>query len=202
MLRRFERLKPLLRKAGEKELSPLRNLIGGALAGIVSVSFTYPLDFVRARLTCQGSVVDGQYKGIRDALTSIARKEGIPAMYRGISPTLMGIAPYVGLNFSVFETLKVHAPKDESGKPDIFFLLGCGAVAGACGQTAAYPFDLLRRRFQMAAMGASIEYKGTWQGFRTIVRSEGVVGLYNLTQTMISSMAAMMSHLSHLLLLR
>ena len=27
-------------------------------------------------------------------------------MYRGIVPTICGIAPYVGLNFAVYETLK------------------------------------------------------------------------------------------------
>lgn len=28
-------------------------------------------------------------------------------------------------------------------------MLGCGALAGACGQTMAYPFDVARRRLQV-----------------------------------------------------
>lgn len=31
---------------------------------------------------------------------------GVVGLYKGLSPTLLGIAPYVGLNFAVYETLK------------------------------------------------------------------------------------------------
>lgn len=176
----FEKLKPLLLGRDEEKLNTWSNLLGGAVAGIVSVSFTYPLDFVRARLTCQGSVLTGHhYSGIWDALHKTASKEGVSALYRGISPTLMGIAPYVGLNFMVFESLKVGAPKDEDGRPDIYYLLGCGALAGACGQTAAYPFDLLRRRYQVSSLGASSEYNGgILNAFKQIIRQDGPIGLY------------------------
>lgn len=34
-------------------------------------------------------------------------------LYRGISPTLIGVAPYVGVNYLVYETLKEWAPKEE-----------------------------------------------------------------------------------------
>ena len=36
---------------------------------------------------------------------------GVVGLYKGLSPTLLGIAPYVGLNFAVYETLK-GATKD------------------------------------------------------------------------------------------
>ena len=39
------------------------------------------------------------------------RNEGVLSLYRGMSPTVVGIAPYVGLNFMVFESLRQSAPK-------------------------------------------------------------------------------------------
>ncbi|TMW61319.1 hypothetical protein Poli38472_012510 [Pythium oligandrum] len=177
----FERMKPLLLTEGETKVSPAKKLVGGAVAGVVSVFFTYPLDFVRARLTVQGGLSTTQYTGIWDALKGIYRSEGIVGMYRGMTPTVIGVAPYVGLNFMVFETLRGTVPVDANGRPDAMYLLVCGAVAGACGQTAAYPMDLLRRRFQLSSMRAGETgetYTSTWGGLRAIVRTEGVRGLY------------------------
>lgn len=172
-------MKPVLVSDGATSLSPLQKLFGGAAAGVVSVVFTYPLDFVRARLTVQGGLATAQYSGIWDALKGTYRSEGVVGMYRGVSPTILGVAPYVGLNFMVFETLRGVVPLDANGNPDTWYILGCGAIAGACGQTAAYPMDLLRRRFQVSSMGGrGVAYTSTLGGLRLIVRQEGVRGLY------------------------
>lgn len=80
------------------------------------------------------------------------------------------------MNFLRFRKFSVLV--DEHGKPNILYLLGCGAVAGACGQTAAYPFDLLRRRFQVATLGEDKPYSGVGDGLRRIIAKDGVLGLY------------------------
>ncbi|RHY32441.1 hypothetical protein DYB32_002568, partial [Aphanomyces invadans] len=136
----FEKLRPVLAEAGTTDLSPVRKLIAGSIAGVVS-------------------------------------QEGIKGLYRGMSPTIVGIAPYVGLNFMVFESLRQNAPKDEFGRQDMLYLLGCGAIAGACGQSAAYPFDLMRRRFQLNTLSEK-QYTGTWDAVRSIYQTEGIVGFY------------------------
>lgn len=175
----FERMKPILQDENQ-QLSSLKKLVGGSTAGVVSVLFTYPLDFVRARLTVQGGLSSTQYSGIMDALRGTYRIEGVRGMYRGVMPTIWGVAPYAGLNFMVFQSLRDKTPLDVNGHPNTLYILGCGAVAGACGQTAAYPLDLLRRRFQMSSLrpGGGAAYKSTLSGLSAIVREEGVLGLY------------------------
>jgi solute carrier family 25 phosphate transporter 23/24/25/41 len=175
----FEKLKPLLMSEGAEALSPLQKLFGGAIAGVLSVCVTYPLDAARARLTVQGGLANTAHTGIFNTLSTVVRAEGLRGVYRGVLPTIWGIAPYVGLNFTVFETLRTTVPRNDNGEPDALYLLGCGALAGACGQTAAYPMDILRRRFQLSTMrGDATEYTSTLGGLRTIVREEGVRGLY------------------------
>ena len=70
-------------------------------------------------------------------------------------PPSIGVIPYVGLNFAVYGTLKDVVAKDlyglKSAKDlDVFSGLACGGVAGAIGQTVAYPFDVCRRKLQVS----------------------------------------------------
>ncbi|CAF4522545.1 unnamed protein product, partial [Rotaria magnacalcarata] len=56
----------------------------------------------------------------------------------------------------------------------------CGAIAGLVGQTASYPFDVVRRRLQTAAVIRPDEATlGALATARKIVREEGIRrGLY------------------------
>lgn len=92
------------------ELTPIRRLICGGIAGITSVTFTYPLDIVRTRLSIQsasfaelGHRAAAGYKlpGMFDTMVSMYKNEGgFLALYRGIIPTVAGVAPYVSVLFS------------------------------------------------------------------------------------------------------
>ncbi|TFK74067.1 mitochondrial carrier [Pluteus cervinus] len=108
----------------------------------------------------------------------IMREEGgIRGLYRGLITTAMGVAPYVGINFAAYEFLRgVITPP---GKSSISRKLSCGALAGSISQTLTYPFDVLRRKMQMTGMkGGSIKYSGAFDALASILRAEGVQGLY------------------------
>jgi solute carrier family 25 (mitochondrial phosphate transporter), member 23/24/25/41 len=86
------------------QLDPLSRLICGGLAGITSVTCTYPLDIVRTRLSVQsasfkelGGAKQGEkLPGMFGLMVSMYKTEGgWIALYRGIVPTIMGVAPYV-----------------------------------------------------------------------------------------------------------
>ena len=67
----------------------------------------------------------------------------------------------------------------------VFSGLVCGGIAGAVGQTVAYPFDVCRRRLQVsgwARAGAAVEgpvYAGMFDCFRRTVAEEGVSALFH-----------------------
>ena len=84
-------------------MSSSRRLACGALAGITSVFFTYPLDIVRTRLSIQsasfaalGDAHKKQLPGMWETMVTMYKTEGgVAALYRGTVPTVMGVAPYV-----------------------------------------------------------------------------------------------------------
>ncbi|XP_065527048.1 solute carrier family 25 member 16 isoform X2 [Lathamus discolor] len=133
--------------------------------GITAVICTYPLDMVRVRLAFQ---VKGEHKymGIIHAFKMIYTKEGgLSGFYRGLMPTIVGMAPYAGFSFFTFGTLKSiglsQAPnllgRPSLDNPDVLVLkthvnLLCGGIAGAIAQTISYPLDVTRRRMQLGAV--------------------------------------------------
>lgn len=53
-------------------------------------------------------------KGVFQTLVTDARAGGARSLYRGLSPTLLGILPYAAISFSTFERLK-QAVREASG---------------------------------------------------------------------------------------
>jgi solute carrier family 25 phosphate transporter 23/24/25/41 len=168
------------------DLDPLRRLICGGLAGITSVTFTYPLDIVRTRLSIQSASFaalgkhEGKLPGMWQTMMTMYKNEGgFMGLYRGIIPTVAGVAPYVGLNFMVYESVRQYFTEPGEKNPVWYNKLAAGAISGAVAQTCTYPFDVLRRRFQINSMnGMGYQYKSIWGAITTIIAQEGVFGLY------------------------
>ncbi|KAJ9156713.1 hypothetical protein NKR23_g1094 [Pleurostoma richardsiae] len=169
------------------DLSSFSRLICGGIAGITSVTFTYPLDIVRTRLSIQSaSFADlgpnrpDKLPGMWATLGRMYKTEGgLLALYRGIIPTVAGVAPYVGLNFMVYEFMRTYLTPEGEKNPSAMRKLLAGAVSGAVAQTCTYPFDVLRRRFQINTMsGMGYKYKSIPDAVRVIVAQEGLMGLY------------------------
>jgi len=145
------------------DLTPLRRLVCGGFAGITSVTFTYPLDIVRTRLSVQSAsfaelteLQKRNMPGMWGTLVTIFKTEGgFPALYRGILPTLAGVAPYVsamlvnrddsanvlqvGLNFMTYESVRKYLTPEGDKNPSNVRKLSAGAISGAVAQTCTYP---------------------------------------------------------------
>uniref|UniRef100_A0A672YY81 Solute carrier family 25 member 42 n=1 Tax=Sphaeramia orbicularis TaxID=375764 RepID=A0A672YY81_9TELE len=137
---------------------------------------TYPLDMVRARMAVTAKEM---YSNIMHVFVRISQDEGIKTLYRGFTPTILGVIPYAGITFFTYETLKkLHTEKTKRSQPYPVERLAFGACAGLIGQSASYPLDVVRRRMQTAGVTGS-SYSTILGTMREIVTHEGVVrGLY------------------------
>ena len=121
-------------------LLPVEKLCVGASAGATSVMVTYPMDLVRGKLTVQGGVVNTQYRGMVDCARQTVAEGGVAALYRGMTPNMIGIMPYVGINYLTYETIKEYAPVAPGETlPHPGYLAIAAGIAGTTGQTVAYP---------------------------------------------------------------
>lgn len=128
------------------------------MAGITSVTVTYPLDIVRTRLSIQSAsfaslarengnsaaeaaeVAKRKLPGMWGTMKHMYTSEGgFTALYRGIVPTVAGVAPYVGLNFMIYESVRTYFTPEGEKDPSAFGKLGAGAISGGVAQTCTYP---------------------------------------------------------------
>ena len=157
----FEKFKSLLIADDQDVGLPWRKLLAGSLAGALSVSLTYPFDIIRARVAYDlfhknyGNVA--AETSLRSAINQLSAesknmvsKMPLRGFYQGFFPTVLGIIPYAGVSFFVFETSKNYLMNLQAEKnlPSLQ-IFACGLLAGALGQTVAYPFDVIRRRMQL-----------------------------------------------------
>ncbi|KAL6547513.1 Mitochondrial carrier protein CoAc1 [Orobanche hederae] len=167
---------------------PVVDLLAGSASGGTAVLCTYPLDLARTKLAYQivdtkGTMQRGTrqlnanpaYSGIKNVMERVYKESGVRGLYRGIGPTLIGILPYAGLKFYVYEELKRHVPEDH--QKSILMRLSCGALAGLFGQTFTYPLDVVRRQMQVEHVQSSAQggltYRSTSHGLVSIVRNQG-----------------------------
>jgi len=179
----FDVYKGLIIGDDQKNASFVKTFSAGALTGMTASTICYPLDLVRSVLSVQTG--SEHYRGIVHAMRSIVGREGIGGLYRGLGPTLMGIAPYIAINMTTFDLLKRrYLPKDRNAPYFTLINLGLGASAGFAAAATTYPTDLIRRRMQLQGLEAGTgahdlpAYRNTWHCITETVRTEGVRGMY------------------------
>jgi solute carrier family 25 phosphate transporter 23/24/25/41 len=188
----YEQIKRLIKGDSKTGLSIYERFCAGALAGGISQTAIYPLEVMKTRLALRKT---GQYKSIMDAAFKIYRVEGLGSFYRGYIPNILGIIPYAGIDLAVYETLKKKYLKTHSNleQPSFWMLLACGSVSSTLGQMCSYPLALVRTRLQAQVAHPTVDPAAiTMTGvFRTILKKEGVLGLYRgITPNFIKVMPA------------
>ncbi|KAI0271622.1 eukaryotic ADP/ATP carrier [Gloeopeniophorella convolvens] len=155
------------------------NIASGAAAGASSSIFVYSLDFARTRLANDAKSAKGgarQYDGLLDVYKKTLKTDGIAGLYRGFTPSIVGIIIYRGLYFGVYDSLKpVVLVGPMEGSFLASFLLGYCVTTGA--GVAAYPMDTVRRRMMMTS-GTGTHYKSMFDATTQIVAKEGTKSLF------------------------
>ncbi|PWN52825.1 putative LEU5-mitochondrial coenzyme A transporter-member of the mitochondrial carrier family [Violaceomyces palustris] len=129
-----------------------------------------------------------------ETTNKLLKKLPILKFYRGFSVTVMGMIPYAGTSFLVFGRCKtllqgMFPPSEgaigsEGSRRRWYWPsktvvdLSAGALAGAISQTAAYPFEVIRRRQQVGGIIRPGSMLGMGETALWIWRTSGLKGFY------------------------
>jgi len=163
----YDKLKKLFAGNNDGSLSVPSRLAAGALAAIFSTTITYPLDIMRLRLATDPNVTT-----MAGVLTSVVRKEGPQALYKGVFASWAGIAPYSALNFCAFDLFKKAIPEKHRSNPTA--TVAASLLGAAFATMLCFPLDTIRRQMQLH----SSAYTNIFQAFAGIVSRDGMIGFY------------------------
>nr|P29518.1 RecName: Full=Adenine nucleotide transporter BT1, chloroplastic/amyloplastic/mitochondrial; AltName: Full=Protein brittle-1; Flags: Precursor [Zea mays]AAA33438.1 brittle-1 protein [Zea mays] len=153
-------------------------LVAGALAGFASTLCTYPMELIKTRVTIEKDV----YDNVAHAFVKILRDEGPSELYRGLTPSLIGVVPYAACNFYAYETLKRLYRRATGRRPgaDVgpVATLLIGSAAGAIASSATFPLEVARKQMQVGAVGGRQVYQNVLHAIYCILKKEGAGGLY------------------------
>lgn len=159
-------------------------LVTAGVAACIADLFTFPLDTTKVRLQIQG---EGgrqmQSRGVLGTLFTIARCEGVTALYSGIVPGLQRQMAFSAIRIGAYESVKgfyQEATGITGGAGLMAVRVAAGVTTGTLAILAAQPTDVVKVRMQAA--GNRGQYKGVMDAYVSIARQEGFQsGLYRGT---------------------
>ncbi|KAA8500065.1 Calcium-binding mitochondrial carrier protein SCaMC-1 [Porphyridium purpureum] len=160
----------------DKPLTASERLLAGGLAGMSAALLCYPLETAKTLLTAHPEL----YSSVFGTMAGVARTQGLPALYKGLAPTLVAMFPYVGLDLMVYEQLKIIYKRRFGREAGFMDMLVMGSIAGSVAQTVCHPLDVVRKRLQLQGLGGRpvVHHGGFLPTMREIASSEGVSALY------------------------
>lgn len=165
------------KKEKPKKLPLPVKLVVGAVAGVVGTTCIYPIDMVKTRLQATGKGTSVSYSGPLDCVRKIVSTEGgVPALYRGLIPNLIGVTPEKAIKLAVNEFIRERLENEDGSTPLQYEILA-GGGAGVCQVIATNPMEMVKIRMQMQAMLPELERKSTIE----VVKALGIKGLYQGT---------------------
>lgn len=179
----------LLRSKSSKALSTLESMLTGLIAGSATTMISNPIWVVQTSQAVRSMSVEGQSApkklGFFESAKNIVAKDGIGAFWRGIGPALILVMNPI-IQYTVFEQLKNFLVTRRTSRlraggaknPVVsltdsdFFLLG--ALSKLVATSFTYPYIVVKSRLQ----AGNLKYKSSLDGLMTIIKEEGIEGLY------------------------
>ncbi|KAI8877501.1 mitochondrial carrier [Backusella circina FSU 941] len=105
----YESMKRIL-SSGESKAGPMTHFMSGGFCGILSWLIVFPVDAIKTNLQKDIMMPQPKYTSFWNCATTIVRKSGVKALYRGLNVTLIRAFPIHSLNFLVYEQVLKSIP--------------------------------------------------------------------------------------------
>ncbi|OAL35970.1 hypothetical protein AYO20_04631 [Fonsecaea nubica] len=166
--------------------------IAGLSAGLISTVIVHPLDIIKTRLQVDTSA-HPLLNSSRAVLRDLLRNEGpsrLAALYRGLSPNLVGNSAGWGLYFlwyreaqDVIRNLRGYSRGQQLTAVDY---LAASSASGILAAILTNPIWVVKTRMLSTSASQVGAYPGLVYGLRAIYKTEGVRGFFHgLTPTLV-----------------
>ena len=153
----------------------------GLAAGGLAAMLSNPADLALIRMQSDGlkpAASRAHYTSVVDALTRIAKAEGVPALWAGAYPTIVRA---MALNFGQLAFFsEAKSQLKDTSLSSRTQTLTASAIAGFFASFFSLPFDFVKTRLQKQTRAAdgSLPYKGMFDCFKKVAAEEGPLRFY------------------------
>lgn len=152
-------------------------MIAGSIAGLVEHMAMFPVDTLKTRMQVFGGSCSVQPIGVRQALGSILKLEGLAGLYRGIGAMGLGAGPAHAVYFSVYEMSKEFFTRGNPNSSAAHAV--SGVFATVTSDAVITPMDVVKQRLQLQ----SSPYNGVADCVKRVLVDEGVGAFYKSYRT-------------------
>lgn len=159
--------------------------IAGLSAGLASTIIVHPLDIIKTRMQLDTSP-NPLLNSSRSVLKDILRNEGptrIAALYRGLTPNLLGNASGWALYFLWYKqgqdlVRNIRGYSQDKALTNVDYL-AASAGAGALSAVLTNPIWVIKTRMVSTSSATEGAYPSTISGIQSIWRTEGYRGYFH-----------------------
>jgi len=142
---------------------------------MIASASTHPIDLVKVRVQLSGTK-----EGMLSTGIGVMEKEGITALYKGLTASLFRQATYTSCRIGLYLILKERATGEDGSFP-LWKKIVVGMLAGAGGALAGNPADVVMVRMQADGklpIDQRRNYKHAFDGLARIISKEGIATLW------------------------
>ncbi|XP_022963324.1 mitochondrial uncoupling protein 5-like [Cucurbita moschata] len=165
------------------KLPLVRKISAGLIAGAIGAAVGNPADVAMVRMQADGRLPPAQrrnYKSVVDAITQMARGEGVTSLWRGSSLTVNRAMLVTASQLASYDQIKETILQKELMKDGLGTHVTASFAAGFVAAVASNPVDVIKTRVMNMKVeaGAAAPYSGALDCALKTVRAEGPMALY------------------------
>jgi len=180
---------PASPKPEGKKISPATFALDFTLGGVsaaISKTAVAPIERVKLLLQVQASnpqiKPEDRYTGIGNCFARVTKETGFGSLWRGNLANVIRYFPTQALNFAFKDAIKSVFLSGVTSKDKLKFAaanIAAGSAAGAASLCFVYPLDFARTRLGAdVGKGANRQFNGLLHCLSSILKSDGLIGLY------------------------
>jgi solute carrier family 25 oxoglutarate transporter 11 len=167
-------------KGSDGKISPIGKMAAGVCAGATAATACCPVEVGLVRSQADGRLPEDQrrnYRGLLDCIRRVSAEEGVPALWRGVGPTVGRGAVVSMTQLASYDQAKEMLEPVMSGFP---LFVSCALASGLIYCTASLPLDIAKTRIQNMKPDAAgkMPYTGMFDCLMQIPKKEGFLGLW------------------------
>jgi len=159
----------------------VRDFVSGFSGGCLSTALLHPFDLVRNRqAVADGDVKRPSYKNQRSIIRSVVQNDGIRALWRGVTPSIIGAGLSWGLYFPIYNLITSNLKRAQNNKMPQYQFFFSGCLAGALVLTITNPIWVAKTQqcLQYEVGGLVRQRENLRQTLSRLYTTEGMYGLY------------------------